>query len=81
MQHGEHRQPRSSYPHTTRMGQVLAADMASMKSWIDSHPDYLLVLISDHGVDDFGPQGYRMHGLTQDGNQPFMLVYPWYFLI
>lgn len=33
------------------------------------------MLVSDHGVDEFGVEGYRMHGTSADGNEPFVLFY------
>lgn len=31
--------------------------------------------MSDHGVDEWGPGGYRMHGTSENGNEPFLLLY------
>lgn len=39
------------------MARVLNTDMKSMKSWIDNHPEYVLILLSDHGVDEYGMAG------------------------
>jgi hypothetical protein len=40
-----------------KMARVLNTDMKNMKSWIDSNPEYVLLLVSDHGVDEYGMAG------------------------
>ena len=37
----------------------MQGDIKSLKRWIDANPEYLLVLVSDHGVDEYGIAGYR----------------------
>ena len=34
------------------MADRLGTDMEVIKEWIDSHPDYLLILSADHGHDE-----------------------------
>eukprot|EP01028_Stygiella_incarcerata_P013850 TRINITY_DN852_c0_g1_i2.p1 TRINITY_DN852_c0_g1~~TRINITY_DN852_c0_g1_i2.p1 ORF type:complete len:854 (-),score=186.32 TRINITY_DN852_c0_g1_i2:1242-3803(-) len=41
------------------------------KSFADSHPEYLLILSSDHGISDFG----GFHGSGLNGNIGFMIFY------
>jgi hypothetical protein len=77
-QHGEHLglgPSGKAFPHTDTMAARMVADLKTVKSFVDRNPEYLLVLISDHGVDEFDYAGYRMHGLSENGNEPFMLVY------
>jgi hypothetical protein len=57
------------------MAEVLNNDMKKLKEWIDSNRDYVLILISDHGVDSYGVAGYQMHGTSDDGNEGFILIY------
>jgi len=57
------------------MARVLNTDMKSLKNWIDGNPDYVLILLSDHGVDEFGMAGYTMHGESAKGNEGFILMY------
>lgn len=33
--------------------QIFLDDVKIFKAFIDSHPDYLLILSSDHGIDEF----------------------------
>lgn len=49
--------------------------LLQLKEWIDNNQEYLLILVSDHGVDQYGIEGYRMHGLSSGGNEPFILFY------
>ena len=59
-QHGEHRglgPQGKEFPRTDRMAKTIQADFKSLKSWIDLNPDYLLILLADHGVDEFGIGG------------------------
>lgn len=77
-QHGEHKGlgPASEeFPKTERMSKVLTGDLKKLKEWIDRNPDYLLILLSDHGVDEYGIAGYKMHGESTNGNEPFILLY------
>lgn len=32
----------------------MADDMIDVKEWFDNHPDYLLIIASDHGHDERG---------------------------
>eukprot|EP01114_Cavostelium_apophysatum_P005081 TRINITY_DN1568_c0_g1_i1.p1 TRINITY_DN1568_c0_g1~~TRINITY_DN1568_c0_g1_i1.p1 ORF type:complete len:876 (-),score=228.98 TRINITY_DN1568_c0_g1_i1:1299-3926(-) len=77
-QHGEHRglgPAGKDFPRTDKMARTMQTDMKSIKGWIDQNPEYLLVLLSDHGVDEYGIGGYRMHGESADGNEPFIMLY------
>eukprot|EP00735_Rhodelphis_limneticus_P007452 TRINITY_DN1_c0_g1::TRINITY_DN1_c0_g1_i1::g.14809::m.14809 TRINITY_DN1_c0_g1::TRINITY_DN1_c0_g1_i1::g.14809 ORF type:complete len:967 (+),score=122.21 TRINITY_DN1_c0_g1_i1:298-3198(+) len=54
----------------------LNQDLLAMKDWIDAHPDYLLIVSSDHGVDDFNEQGSRVtHGYSANSNEGYMMLY------
>ena len=57
IQHGENsvRTNTPLSPRCSRVGATFANDLRKMKEWIDQNPDYLLILLSDHGVDDYGP--------------------------
>jgi hypothetical protein len=77
-QHGEHRglgPSGTSFPRTDEMAVQMQSDMATIKTWIDANPEFLLVLASDHGVDEFDYAGYKMHGESANGNEPFILLY------
>jgi hypothetical protein len=77
-QHGEHKglgPGAEDFPFTDRMARIMNTDFKSLKALIDDNPEYLLILLSDHGVDEFGAEGYRMHGTTANGNEPFLLLY------
>jgi len=77
-QHGEHRglgPAGMDFPRTDKMAKVMQSDLKQVKRWIDANPEYLLILLSDHGVDEYGIGGYRMHGEAIDGNEPFILLY------
>jgi len=77
-QHGEHRglgPGGTAFPRTDKMARTMQSDFKQLKKWIDDNPEYLLILLSDHGVDQFGVEGYRMHGDSSDGNEPFILLY------
>jgi hypothetical protein len=59
-QHGEHRglgPEGENFPNTDKMARVLNTDMKSLKSWIDANQDYVLLLVSDHGVDEYTMTG------------------------
>ena len=59
-QHGEHRglgPEGENFPHTDNMARILNTDMKSLKNWIDQNPRYVLLLVSDHGVDEYGLAG------------------------
>jgi hypothetical protein len=50
------------------------ADLVLLKEWADANPEYLLVLMSDHGQNKRVP-GYVLHGEGGDGNDGVLLVY------
>jgi hypothetical protein len=39
------------------MARTMNTDFKAIKEYIDNNPEYLLVLLSDHGVDEFGAEG------------------------
>ena len=39
------------------MARQMNVDIKELKSFIDRNPEYVLVLLSDHGVDEFGAEG------------------------
>lgn len=53
------------FPRTDKMAKVMQSDIKSLKRWIDDNPEYLLVLVSDHGVDEYGVAGYRFRALLR----------------
>src|SRR3989338_7502555 len=76
LQHGELKSGLFKDAHFTKLGaRTLNRDLISLKDFVDSHPEYLLVLLSDHGVDSFGPDGYRMHGDSEHDNAGFLMLY------
>ena len=47
-----------------------------VKAWVDEHPDYLLMVVSDHGGrDKDGNTDRTMHGGMDGGNEPFAMFY------
>jgi len=77
-QHGEHRHQGPAgkkFPYTDMMADTLQSDFKKLREWVDANPEYLLVLLSDHGVDEYGLAGYKLHGESARGNEPFMMVY------
>ncbi|KAG9395235.1 hypothetical protein J8273_0455 [Carpediemonas membranifera] len=59
---------------TVHMGKLSMDDHNLLKAWVDEHPEYLLVISSDHGVDE-GPGGTIIHGITKDGNSGYFIFY------
>ena len=44
--------------------------------WIDEHPDYALIVNSDHGGQKFyGEDDINNHGLDIDGNEAIIFIY------
>jgi hypothetical protein len=77
-QHGEHRAlgaAGADFPHTKKLARRNQADFKTLRAWFDANPDYTLILTSDHGVDEYHYGQYAMHGLTQNGNEPFLMLY------
>jgi hypothetical protein len=50
------------------------ADLMLLKEWADDHPDYLLVLMSDHGQNKRVPD-YVLHGEGGKGNDGVLFLY------
>ena len=72
--HVQHDSP-PNYPSVDELSQTVNQDLARIKKWIDAHPDYLLIISSDHGVDAHGDEGFVLHGRPKDGNEAFWLFY------
>jgi len=49
------------------------ANMAFIKNWIDTNPEYLLVIFSDHGGKLLSETA--AHGSNNGGNEAFMIIY------
>lgn len=47
--------------------------MQYVKQWVDANPEYLLILVSDHGGQRPGDAG--AHGINTDGNEAFLAFY------
>jgi hypothetical protein len=59
-----------------RVDKDMAKDFRVIKHFVRENPDYLLVLMSDHGVDDYTADGqYVLHGFSGKGNDGYMLLY------
>jgi hypothetical protein len=58
-----------------RVSYTMNTDMKNLKGWLERHPEYVLIMTSDHGVDQFDHNGFRLHGDTEDGNEPFLFFY------
>jgi len=44
--------------------------------WIDEHPDYALIVNSDHGGQEFfGEDDINTHGLDKNGNEAILFIY------
>ncbi|KAG9395984.1 hypothetical protein J8273_2333 [Carpediemonas membranifera] len=71
--HEMHIHPRW-HQETVSMGRLVAADHNMFKAWVDEHPEYLLVISSDHGVDE-GPGGGILHGTSYNSNNGYMILY------
>jgi hypothetical protein len=50
-----------------------ADDMQYVKKWVDENPEYLLILVSDHGGKR--PSEAGAHGMNDGGNEAFMAFY------
>lgn len=50
-------------------------DFRSVKDWVDSHPEYLLILLSDHGGDWEDDEVLSTHGPSAGGNEAFITFY------
>jgi len=46
-----------------------------VKAWVDEHPDYLLMVVSDHGARTGEDKDTAMHGSMDGGNEPFAMFY------
>ena len=57
------------------MARRLIVDLEAARDFVDENPEYVLMLASDHGVDEQSTTGYRMHGTSKDGNMGFLLLY------
>ena len=81
-QHGEFKDylsfggPETTFPWTSQAAATFNADLKRLKGILDEKlPEYLLVMLSDHGVDSQGIAGYKMHGDSAEGNSGFLMIY------
>lgn len=50
--------------------------LIKIMNWIDEHPDYALIVNSDHGGQRFyGEDDINNHGLDIDGNEAILFIY------
>ena len=50
--------------------------LIKLMKWIDEHPDYALIVNSDHGGQKFyGEDDINNHGLNTDGNEAIIFIY------
>ncbi|KAL0210690.1 hypothetical protein RCL1_005126 [Eukaryota sp. TZLM3-RCL] len=61
-------------PKTEATAKTVSRDMLRMKEWLDRNPEYLLVISSDHGVDE-GKYAEILHGYSENGNSGIFLLY------
>ena len=54
---------------------VFTEKAVRVKAWVDEHPDYLLMVVSDHGGRTGEDKGTAMHGSMDGGNEPFVMFY------
>jgi hypothetical protein len=58
---------------TLEIIEKFASDMQYVKQWVDANPEYLLILVSDHGGQSTGEAA--AHGSNTDGNEAFLAFY------
>ncbi|KAL9652332.1 hypothetical protein ABK040_011989 [Willaertia magna] len=72
--HGIFRSDPTNTNYLNYLSDRIAADLNTLKDWIDENPDYLLILSSDHGCDDV-TNGYVLHGHSKNGNEGYVMLY------
>jgi hypothetical protein len=72
--HGIFRNNPTNTKYLDFLSNRIADDINALKGWIDKHPDYLLILSSDHGCDDVS-NGYVLHGYSTNGNEGYVMLY------
>lgn len=72
--HGVFRNTPTNTKYLDGLANRIADDLNTVKAWIDQNPDYLLILSSDHGVDDVS-NGYVLHGYSTNGNEGYLMLY------
>lgn len=72
--HGIFRHDPTNLDYLNYLSDRIAGDINPLKDWIDENPDYLLILSSDHGVDDVS-NGYVLHGYSRDDNEGYVMLY------
>eukprot|EP00026_Physarum_polycephalum_P002029 Phypoly_transcript_02033.p1 GENE.Phypoly_transcript_02033~~Phypoly_transcript_02033.p1 ORF type:complete len:965 (+),score=148.31 Phypoly_transcript_02033:78-2972(+) len=60
-------------PQTLEIIKKFANDFQYVKKWVDDNPEYLLILVSDHGGKR--PSDAGAHGVNDGGNEAFMAFY------
>ncbi|GAM23613.1 hypothetical protein SAMD00019534_067880 [Acytostelium subglobosum LB1] len=60
-------------PITLQIIKTWIEDMGHIKQWIDDHPEYLLLVFSDHGGKLKSETA--AHGRNNDGNEAFIMTY------
>ncbi|GAM23729.1 hypothetical protein SAMD00019534_069040 [Acytostelium subglobosum LB1] len=61
------------HPATVQLLNGWIKDMAAVKQWVDQHPEYLLMIFSDHGGKT--PNDTGAHGRNDQGNEAFTIIY------
>lgn len=54
---------------------TFASDLKHILDWIDQNPEYLLVILSDHGGDWPTDNVLSSHGPAGGGNEAFVVFY------
>lgn len=49
----------NKFPQTERMANLIQYDFRKLKNWININSEYLLIILSDHGIDQFEIGGYK----------------------
>jgi predicted AlkP superfamily pyrophosphatase or phosphodiesterase len=63
-------------PKNSEIVEELEDVIIKLKNFIDGHPDYLFVFVSDHGGSQTGGQHEgQLHGIPDNGNEAWVLFY------
>ncbi|EGG23346.1 hypothetical protein DFA_05478 [Cavenderia fasciculata] len=63
-------------PPTLKLLEFLNRNIPLLHQWVDAHPDYVLIVNSDHGGSKTGGvhEG-ELHGKKDEGNEGFMMIH------
>eukprot|EP00033_Pygsuia_biforma_P002633 GCRY01002913.1.p1 GENE.GCRY01002913.1~~GCRY01002913.1.p1 ORF type:complete len:567 (-),score=111.38 GCRY01002913.1:145-1845(-) len=71
-----HHEYSRNHPLTHRLVNHLNAAMPAVRQWMEAHPEYLFILLSDHGGVDYpGQDRIFIHGPSDGGNEGFISFY------